>query len=122
MADTQDNNYLERIARDIKEIRTQITQVLNAISDAESEVPEKMRRFTMYYHDVKDFVDMYHSIGTEVPAYILREIERCDDRYRHMLEDLNSDTGAFERVRQEMSQRTGNRYDHTRLLPKEPTP
>ena len=108
--------YLERIARDMREIRNLLTTFVNSSVEAESEVPEKMRRFTMYYHDVKDFVDMYHSIGTQVPDYILREIERCDDRYRQMLEDLNKDLGAFERVRREMSKREGNRYDHTRLL------
>ena len=114
MADEDSN--LANMARDIRELRSMLTQVLNAVTDAETEIPEKMRRFTMYYHDVKDFVDMYHSIGVPCPDYILREIERCDDRYRQMLEDLNKDLGAFERVRREMSKREGNRYDHTRLL------
>lgn len=98
-----------------------LSKVITYMNEAESEVPEKMRRFMMYYHDVKDILDMHHSLGTVPPAYLLREIERCDDRYRHLLEDLQTDTGAFERVRQEMSQRPGNRWDHSRLLPKEPT-
>jgi hypothetical protein len=45
-------------------------------------------------------------------------MERCDDRYRQLLEDLNADLGAFERIRAEMSKRTGNRWDHSKLLPK----
>ena len=94
---------IANMARDIRELRSMLTQVLNAVTDAETEIPEKMRRFMMYYHDVKDFVDMYHAIGVSCPDYILREIERCDDRYRQMLEDLNNDLGAFEKVRREMS-------------------
>ena len=111
--------YLERIARDMREIRNLLTTFVNSSVEAESEVPEKMRRFTMYMHDMHDIMHMYHETGHEPPEYVKSEVRRCDDRYRHLLEDLNTDTGAFERVRQEMSQRTGNRWDHSRLLPKE---
>lgn len=121
MSEEDDTGYLARLAKDMQAIRSMLTEVVNYIKDAESEVPEKMRRFMMYYHDVKDMVDMYHSLGTTPPTYVLREIERCDDRYRHLLEDLQTDTGTFEKVRQEMSRRSGNRWDHSRLLPKEPS-
>lgn len=109
---------LGRIARDIQAMRSDFQQVINHMRDAEKEIPERVRRFTMYFHDVRDFVDMHRTLGQEPPDYILREIERCSDRFRHILEDMYSDNGAFEKVRQEMAGREGNRYDHTRLLQK----
>jgi septation ring formation regulator EzrA len=111
--------YLQNIARDMQALRSMLTEVVNYMKDAESEIPEKMRRFMMYFHDVHDIKYMYEEHGQHPPDHVMREIERCDDRYRHLLEDLNLDTGAFERVRQEMSKRAGNRWDHSRLLPKE---
>lgn len=110
---------LVNMARDIREMRSMLTQVLNSITNAEAEVPEKMRRFVMYFHDIHDMVTMYEGHGHQAPDYLRQEMQRCDDRYRHLLEDEHSDTGAFERVRQEMTQRGGNRWDHSRLLPKE---
>ena len=109
---------LKIIARDIAAIRSLMTATTNAETDAEAEVPEKIRRFAMYMHDVHDFKNFYHEVGQEAPPYIMDELRRCDDRFRHLLDDLNTDQGAFERVRQEMTQRQGNRWDHSRLLPK----
>lgn len=111
----------QRMARDIQDIKSLLTKVLNAITDAESEVPEKMRRFIMYFHDVHDIQTMYHTQGLDVPSWVQREVERCADRYRHMIEDLEAQGGAFEKVRRDMAGRTGNRYDHTKLLTKETT-
>lgn len=122
MADEDAEAHLKAMARDIQALRSMLTEVVNYMKEAESEIPEKMRRFMMYFHDVHDIKYMYEEHGQPPPAHVVKEIERCDDRYRHLLEDLNLDTGAFERVRQEMSKRTGNRWDHSRLLPKEPTP
>jgi hypothetical protein len=122
VAEPESNDFLARIARDMQAVRSMLTEVVNYMKDAESEVPEKMRRFIMYMHDVHDIMHMYHETGHEPPEYVKAEARRCDDRYRHLLEDLNGDTGAFERVRQEMSKRAGNRWDHSRLLPKEDKP
>ena len=35
-------------------IKNMVAQVVNYIRDAESEIPEKMRRFMNYMHDVHD--------------------------------------------------------------------
>lgn len=117
MSDTEDMlAYLKAIARDMQSIRSQMQSVLNTIAEAESEVSEKMRRFIMYMHDVHDIMNMYTEVGQPVPAHILREAERCDDRYRHLLEDANVEGGTFNKVKREMSTRSGNRWDHTPLL------
>lgn len=110
---------LQRIARDTKQTRDAMIKFVNSMAEAESEIPEKMRRFMTYMHDLHDIKYMYEELGHPVPKYIGYELQRVDDRYRHLLEDLHTDTGAFEKVRQDMTQRGGNRWDHTRLLPKE---
>lgn len=110
--------YLERISREMKLVREMLAKVINYMVDAESEVPEKMRRFIMYMHDIHDIKNLYDEHGLNVPAHVLREVERCDDRLRQLLNQLHTDGGTFERVRREMAEDKENRWDHTRLLAK----
>ena len=112
--------YLERIASDMKIIREKLSKALTYMADAESEVPEKMRRFVMYMHDMHDVKNMYQELGLEVPSYVMREVERCDDRLRQMLSEQHSDGGTFEKVRREMAKDPENRWDHTRQLERKP--
>jgi hypothetical protein len=112
------NMLLERIARDSKASRDLLTQFVNYNTQAESEIPEKIRRFVTYFHDIHDVKYMYEELGIVPPDYLIYEVKRCDDRFRHLLEDLHTDLGAFEKIRQEMSSRHGNRWDHTKSLPR----
>ena len=111
-------SLLRRNAQELKMIREMMTVVVHAIREAESEIPEKMRRFIMYMHDVHDVSYMYEERGHQVPQHILREMERCDDRYRQLLQELHLDGGTFEKVRRKMAEDPLNRWDHTRLLDK----
>jgi uncharacterized protein YydD (DUF2326 family) len=116
--------YLKSINRELAVIRQQLTEVIAYIRDAEKEVPERVRRFIMYMHDVHDIKVLYESQGQTVPNHVIREMERCDDRYRQIVKELHEDGGAFEKVRAEMAKDTENRWDHTRRLfapKKEPT-
>lgn len=99
-------------------IRRLLTDVVNYARDAESEIPEKMRRFMNYMHDVHDIKFMYEETGHDVPDYVLKEMERLHDRYRQLLKELHLDGNAFEKVRRTMAEDPENRYDHTRLLSK----
>jgi len=112
----------DRIARENKTTRELISKFVYAMIDnAEAEIPEFMRRFANYMHDIHDIKYMYEDVGANVPVYILRECERLDDRYRQLVTKLHTDGGAFEKVRREMAQDPTNRWDHTRFLepPKE---
>lgn len=109
-------NELNRVARELKDIRLLASDAVNYMRNAEAEIPEKMRRFMNYMHDVHDVKYMYEEQGHPVPQHLLRELERLDDRYRQILKDLHTDQGAFELVRREMAQDPENRWDHTRLL------
>ena len=117
--ETMSEAYLKNIARDIQSLKSQLAEVITYMHDAEAEVPEKIRRFMMYMHDVHDTLNFYRETGQEAPPHVKVEAERCDDRYRHLLTELYTDGGTFEKVRREMSKQPGNRWDHTRLLPKQ---
>lgn len=119
MADESEQTaYLKNMARDIQALKSNLLEVINYMHEAESEVPEKMRRFVMYFHDIHDIKFIYEEGGQIVPPHILREMERCDDRFRHLVEELNQPGAAFEKVRREMTKRDGNRWDHAAMLPK----
>ena len=109
---------LNRVSRELKTIRELVSKVVNYMIDAESEIPEKVRRFITYMHDIHDVSYMYEEHGHQPPQHLLRELERCDDRYRQLLQELHLDGGTFEKVRREMAKDPENRWDHTRLLSK----
>src|SRR6516164_11412441 len=111
---------LERVAFEQKRTYEQIQKFVYAmVEKAEGEIPEFMRRFANYMHDIHDIKYMYEDVGSAVPLHILRECERLDDRYRQLVTKLHSDGGAFEKVRREMAADPANRWDHTRFLPKQ---
>lgn len=112
-----DSDNLLRIAKELKTIRELLSQGINAAVEAEAEIPEKMRRFVMYMHDVKDIHNMYHESGQQAPEHVRTEMERCDDRFRQLLTELHTDGGTFDKVRREMAEDPNNRWDHTRQLP-----
>ena len=118
MNDTTILAELNRQARELATIRQLVSSIAKSLHDAESEVPEKMRRFMNYMHDVHDIKFMYEELGHQAPQYLLRELERCDDRFRQLLKELHDAGGTFERVRREMAKDPENRWDHTRQLTK----
>ena len=108
---------LQRIARELTTIRQLATTAVTYLRDAESEVPEKYRRFVNAFHDVHHIKWVYEEGGIAVPGHIMREIERMDDRYRQIISELNAEGGAFNKVRREMASDPKNNWDHTRQLP-----
>jgi hypothetical protein len=110
--------HLDRIAREQKTIRELTSKFVNQMVDAEKEIPEYARRFMNYYHDCHDVRYMYENLGQPVPVHVNREIERCDDRYRQLLDKLHAGGEAFEKIRREMAADPNNRWDHTKFLGK----
>lgn len=111
-----ERDLLFRAVRELTQMRQMLTKVVTYMVDAESEVPEKMRRFIMYMHDMHDVKNLYDEHGLTCPPHVLREVERCDDRLRQLLKGLHTDGGAFEKVRREMAGDEENKWDHTALL------
>jgi hypothetical protein len=114
----EESAHLADLARDMRTVKQLLTEVTFYMKEAEKEVSEKMRRFIMYTHDVHDIVNIYEERGQPAPRHVLAEMERCDDRYRQLLEEAHSDGGTFEKVRREMADDPNNRWDHTRQLAK----
>ena len=111
-----DRDLLLRIAKELKLIREGVGKALFAMHEAEAEVPEKMRRFANYFHDIVHIKGEYVTLGITPPKWIDQEMERCHDRFRQALIELHTDGGAFEKVRRDMAKDPNNRYDHTRQL------
>ncbi len=111
-----ERDLLFRIARELVTLRRQQTELLRFYRDAEAEVPESLRRFANYMHDVHDIKYMYEEHGQRPPKHILDEIERLDDRYRQVLKSHNTDGGAIEKIRREMADDPDNRWDHAKQL------
>lgn len=109
-------DLLFRIVRELTQLRQQNTELLKFYRDAEAEVPESLRRFANYFHDVHDIKYMYEEHGQRPPQHILDEIERLDDRYRQILKAHNTDGGAIEKIRREMAADPENRYQHAKEL------
>ncbi len=111
-----ERDLLFRIAQELKIVRVQNTELLMFYRNAETEVPESLRRFANYMHDVHDIKYMYEEHGSRPPQHILDELERLDDRYRQILKTHNTDGGAIEKIRREMAADADNRYDHAKQL------
>src|SRR6516225_11826584 len=107
---------LRWIADDMKIIRQTLVQISFYIKEAESEVPESLRRFGNYMHDIHDVKYMYEELGHPVPTHLLRELERLDDRYRQILKEMFEEGGPLDKVRRKMADDPENRWDHTRQL------
>lgn len=111
-----DRDLLFRISRELTQLRQQNTELLSFYRNAETEVPESLRRFANYMHDVHDIKFMYEEHGSRPPQHVLDELERLDDRYRQILKAHNTDGGAIEKIRREMAADPENRYKQTREL------
>ncbi len=109
-------DLLFRIVRELTQVRQQNAELLRYARDAESEVPESLRRFANYMHDVHDIKYMYEEHGSKPPVHTLQELERLDDRYRQILKAHNTDGGAIEKIRRQMAEDPDNRYDHAKQL------
>jgi hypothetical protein len=118
MTDTDDPGLqaLYDIRRELKTIRELVGKVIFYINEAESEVSEKMRRFAMYMHDLHDITFMYEQRGLPIPQWINRELERCDDRFRQLLNEAHMEGGTFAKVRAEMAKDPFSKWDHTRRI------
>lgn len=105
---------LDRNTEMLEKISSKLNLVLTAIDKAESEVPEYIRRFTMFYHDMVHINWRYEEMGLTVPPWIKGEMERAHDRLKHLLDAENNQGGAFHKIRQEMDKIEGNKYRHFR--------
>ena len=118
-----ERDLLFRIARELATMRKQNTELLGFYREAESEVPESLRRFANYFHDLHDIKFVYEEHGSVPPDYVLQELERLHDRYRQILRKHKTDGGAIDLILREMAGDETNRYKHTPQLskPKETT-
>lgn len=107
---------LANLRREMATLRQLVSEGIRYLRDAESEIPERIRRFTHHMHSIHDIKYMYEELGVHPPAHLLKELERVDDRFRQLIAEENAEGGTFSKVRREMATDPMNRYDHTRQL------
>jgi hypothetical protein len=98
----------------LKRIDEKLSAVCVTIIKAEQEVPEYMRRFTMYFHDIVHIQARYEELGLTMPPHLRSEIERASDRMKILLDRENNQGGTFYKIREEMEGAEGNKYKHFR--------
>ena len=118
MNERTDQTELAEIRRELSTIRSLLSEGIRYLRDAETEIPERIRRFSHHAHSIHDIKYMYEEGGLPVPPYILQEIQRLDDRLRQLLAEENAEGGTINKVRKEMASDPMNRWDHTLQLPK----
>lgn len=104
------------VRRELADIRRLVTEGIIALRDAEKEIPEKLRRFMNYVHDIHGMKFMYEELGHQAPKWLHNELERVDDRYRQIIAEMNAEGGPINKIRREMASDPANRWDHTRQL------
>lgn len=119
LEELSDRDLQLRIAQELKTIRILLGQGMFALRDAEGEIPEKLRRFMNYCHDVHAMKFMYEEVGHQAPKWVMSELQRVDDRYRQIMEEMKAEGGPINKVIREMAKDPNNRWDHTKLLPKQ---
>lgn len=116
MSDQEILAELQNLRREFTTLRVLVSEGIRYLRDAESEIPERIRRFTHHMHSIHDIKYMYEELGVTPPQHLLVELERVDDRFRQLIAEENAEGGTFSKVRREMATDTANRYDHTRQL------
>lgn len=117
MTERTDETELAEIRRELGTIRKLLSEGIKYLRDAESEIPERIRRFSHHAHSIHDIKYMYEELGIAVPQYLRTEIERIDDRLRQLLAEEYAEGGTIAKVRREMASDPNNRFEHTRQLP-----
>ena len=54
----------------------------------------------MYMHDIHDVKNFYVEGGLQVPVWVLREAERCDDRFRQLLTEAHTNAQVAKAMNQ----------------------
>jgi hypothetical protein len=62
------DDQLKTLQQDIHMIKNMMAEVIIYMKGAEAEIPEKMRRFMNYFHDVRDIRFMHEETGQPAPA------------------------------------------------------
>ena len=109
--------WIKNLHKELVTIRMLLGEGMLGLRDAESEVPEKLRRFMNYCHDIHAMKFMYEEVGHAAPDWVMRELERVDDRYRQIMSEMKAEGGAINKVLRTMAEDPENRWDHTRQLP-----
>ncbi len=69
--------------------------VISYIHKAEKEVPEYLRRHTMYYNDLFHLKILWEQAGQQLPQELKAEIDRTHHRLLELIEEESNQGGTF---------------------------
>jgi hypothetical protein len=107
------NTYLKRISDDMSALRKDFDKLFTYINRAEQYVPEHFRRFAMAFHDVYHIRNAHSELGIPIPKHLDRAIELLSDKFKHVVDDLEAEGGAFNKTRKEVVERGDYQFDHS---------
>ena len=85
-----------QVLREISSKLDQLAGVVVAyIVKAEKEVPEYLRRHTMYYNDLFHLKILWEQAGQQLPDELKAEIDRTHHRLLELIEEESNQGGTF---------------------------
>ena len=89
----------DQILTELKSINRKLDELGSVIVDyivrAEKEVPEYLRRLSMYYNDMFHLKILWEQSGQQLPQHLKDEIERTHHRLEECIEQETSQGGKF---------------------------
>ena len=80
---------------ELKSINAKLDAVLLYIHRAEKEVPEYLRRLSMYYNDLFHSKILWESHGQQMPQFLKDEVDRVHHRMEECILEESSQGGKF---------------------------
>lgn len=89
----------DQLLGELKKLNANIATLSELLTDyivrAEKEVPEYLRRLSMYYNDMFHMKVLWEMQGAQLPQHLKDEIERTHFRLEECIENETSQGGKF---------------------------
>jgi hypothetical protein len=93
-----DDQILVELHEINKKLDTLSTVIVSYIVKAEKEVPEYLRRLSMYYNDMFHMKILWEQSGQQLPAILRDEIDRTHHRLEECIQEEINQGGAFHKT------------------------
>lgn len=104
------------ILAELKSINAKLTAVMVYMHQAEREVPEYLRRMSMYYNDLFHSKILWESHGQQMPQFLKDEVDRVHHRLEECILEETSQGGKFYEHKRRF-EREGKTFAKRRAVP-----
>jgi hypothetical protein len=92
------DDVLHELRRISAQLEALSTVVIGYIAKAEKEVPEYLRRLTMYYSDLFHAKYLWEDSGHQMPPILRAEVDRVHHRIEECIEEESMQGGTFHKT------------------------